>query len=66
MTFGPGTWLIFGIILLPVYLMLLGWFLGNPRDVQTGLLGVGYLVGLTTLLWVGLFFFTIFLGVVFF
>ena len=66
MTFGPGTWLVFGVILVPVYGMLLGWFLGEPRDLRTGLLGVGYLVGLTTALWVVFGLFTILLGVIFF
>jgi len=50
-----GTWLIFGIILAPVYVMLLGWFLGKPRNIRKSLLGVGYLVGLTVLLWGGMF-----------
>ena len=63
---GPGTWLIFGIVLLPVYIMLAAWFLGEPRDTRSGLLGVGYLVGLTVAMWVGFGIFTIGLGVVFF
>jgi hypothetical protein len=66
MTFGTGTWLVFGVIMLPVYGMLFGWFLGEPRDLRTGLLGVGYLVGLTVALWVGFWIFTVLLGVVFF
>ena len=66
MTFGPGTWLIFGIILLPVYGMLFGWFLGEPRDVRTGLLGVGYLVGFTAALWGALSVMTLLIGVIFF
>ena len=49
-----GTWLIFGIVLVPVYVILLGWFLGKPRNLRLSLLGVGYVVGLTTLLWIGL------------
>lgn len=65
-TFGPGTWLIFGIVLAPVYGMLLGWLLGEPRDRQTGALGVAYLVGFTVALWGGLGVFTILLGVIFF
>ncbi|MDO8670034.1 MAG: hypothetical protein Q7O66_01210 [Dehalococcoidia bacterium] len=54
-----GTWLIFGIVLLPVYMLLLGWFLGKPRNLRLSLLGVGYVVGLTTLLWIGLTLMTI-------
>ena len=49
-----GTWLIFGIVLLPVYMVLLGWSLGKPRNLRLSLLGLGYVVGLTTLLWIGL------------
>ena len=66
MTFGPGTWLIFGIILVPVYAVLLAWFLGEPRDTKTGLLGVSYLVGLTVALWGGMFALTVVIGLVFF
>ena len=54
-----GTWLIFGIVLVPVYMVLLGWFLGKPRNLRLSLLGVGYVVGLTTLLWLGLIMMTI-------
>ena len=63
---GPGTYLIFGIVLLPVYVMVIAWFLGDPRDAETGLLGVGYLVGLTTTLWGGLFLATLAIGYAFF
>lgn len=52
---GPGTYLIFGIVLLPIYIMIAAWFLGNPRDGSKGMLGVVYLAGLTTVLWGGLF-----------
>ncbi|MBI4284890.1 MAG: cytochrome c [Chloroflexi bacterium] len=50
-----GTWLIFGIVLVPVYGVLLAWFLGKPRNPRLALLGTGYLVGLIVLLWGGLF-----------
>lgn len=49
-----GTWLIFGIVLLPVYMVLLGWFLGKPRNLGLSLLAVGYAIGMATLLWSGL------------
>ncbi len=49
-----GTWLIFGIVLLPVYMVLLAWFLGKPRKLRLSLLGVGYVIGLIALLWFGL------------
>lgn len=63
---GPGTYLIFGIVLLPIYLMLLGWAMGDPSDSKTGLLGVTYLVALTTSLWGGLFVATMIIDFLFF
>lgn len=62
----PGTWLIFGIVFLPVYLAFLGWFLGEPRDVKTGVMGLGYFVGLILALWVPLYILTLIIGLVFF
>lgn len=61
-----GAWLIFGIVLLPVYGTLLGWFLGKPRDLRLALMGLGYLVGITVLMWAGLAVFAELLGVLFF
>lgn len=52
---GPGTYLIFGIVLVPVYVMLAAWYFGDPSDGKTFGLGVAYLAGLTTMLWGGLF-----------
>ena len=49
-----GTWLIFGIVLVPVYTLLLGWFLGKPRNLRLSLMGVGYVAGLLAFLWAGL------------
>jgi hypothetical protein len=63
---GPGTVIIFGIVLLPVYLMLAAWFVGDPRKLDSGLLGVTYLVGLTTALWTSLFVATVVIDVLFF
>ncbi len=61
-----GSWLIFGIVLLPLYAMLLGWFLGKPRDLRVALMGVGYLMLIPTLLWGGMLMVTALLGVLFF
>ncbi|AFO58297.1 MULTISPECIES: hypothetical protein [Natrinema] len=61
-----GTWIIFAVILVPVYIMLAAWFLGKPRDTKSGLTGVSYLVGLTTSMWVGMFVLTVLIGVVFY
>lgn len=65
---GPpvGTWLIFGIVLVPVYGMLLGWFLGKPRNLRLALLGVAYLVGMIVLLWGGLTILSFLIRAVFF
>lgn len=64
--FGPGTYLIFGIVFAPIYIMIISWFVGDPRDIKPQLLGVSYLVALTTSLWGGLFVFTIIIKFVFF
>lgn len=63
---GPGTYLIFGIVLAPVYAMVAAWFVGDPSDRFASLLGVGYLAGLTTVLWGSLFVATLIIGAVFF
>ena len=61
-----GTYLIFGVILVPVYVMVAAWFLGEPRETGTGLLGVGYLVGITAQMWIGMFILTVIIGIVFY
>ena len=52
-----GLIVIFGIVMLPVYGMLLGWFFGRPRDPRTSVVGLGYVVGFTSILiagiWIG-------------
>ena len=63
---GPGTWLIFGVILVPVYAVFLGWFLGRPRNTKTAIMGVVYFVGLVAALWGGLFAKTVLIDLVFF
>lgn len=64
--FGPGTVLIFGIILAPVYGMLAAWYFGDPIDRTRWWLGVSYVAGITTALWGGLFVLTVLIGVIFF
>ena len=63
---GPGTWLIFGVIFVPVYVVLAAWFLGEPRNARTALLGVGYLVGLTVALWAGMYALSVVIDIAFF
>jgi hypothetical protein len=61
-----GEILILGIVFAPVYIMLMGWFLGGPRELRLPLLGVGYLVGTTVAMWAGLALFAAALDVAFF
>ncbi|MFW5905323.1 MAG: hypothetical protein ACOCUO_00575 [archaeon] len=63
---GPGTYLIFGIVLLPIYIMIASWFLGKPRDNSKTVLGLIYLAGLTIALWGGLFVVTMIIMFLFF
>ncbi|MBE7519276.1 MAG: hypothetical protein HS107_08515 [Thermoflexaceae bacterium] len=62
----PGYFLIFGVVLVPVYLMLFGWFAGEPRQLKMPLLGVGILASVTVGLWGGLAAFAAVLGLLFF
>jgi hypothetical protein len=61
-----GELLILGVVFAPVYIMLIGWFLGRPRELRLPLLGVGYLVGTTVAMWGGLALFAAALDLVFF
>ena len=61
-----GTYIIFAIILVPVYIMLIAWFTGKPRDTKAGLIGVSYLVGLTTTMWVSMLILVVLIGIVFY
>ena len=51
---GIGRTLMFGVVLLPVYLMLAGWFLGRPRQLRLPLVGLGLLAGFAALAWGGM------------
>lgn len=64
--FGPGTVLIFGIIMAPVYMMFAGWFFGEPIDRTRWWLGLSYVVGITVALWGGLYLLTVAIGVIFY
>ena len=66
MSLEPGVILIFGVVLAPVYLMLVGWFAGEPRELRTPLLGVGILATVTVGLWAGLAVFAALIGLIFF
>ncbi|MFP4632240.1 MAG: hypothetical protein ACOCT0_02875 [Halobacteriota archaeon] len=62
----PGTALIFGIVLAPLYAMLAGWVFGEPRDFKLTALGLALLVGIATALWGGLFVLSMLIWLVFF
>ena len=66
MNIEPGTILIFGVVMAPVYMMLIGWFAGSPRELRTPLLGVGILASVTVGLWAGLALLGAALGLLFF
>jgi hypothetical protein len=66
MNIEPGTILIFGVVMLPVYMMLVGWFAGEPRELRTPLLGVGILASVTVGLWAGLAVLGAVIGLIFF
>ena len=61
-----GTWLVFGVILLPVYGMLVAWFIGKPRKIRKAFLGLGLLFGIAAALWVGLYLVSMLFHVVFY
>lgn len=39
-----GLYVIFGIVWLPVYVMLVGWFVGKPKDIRSVGLAFGFMV----------------------
>lgn len=53
-TIHVGLYVIFGIIMLPVYVMILGWFVGKPRDFRSIAMTFGYMIAFIALLIVGL------------
>ncbi|MDP3879289.1 MAG: hypothetical protein Q8Q07_03145 [Dehalococcoidales bacterium] len=61
-----GLWLIPGIILMPIYGMLLAWFLGKPRNYAMALRGFVYLLAMAVMLWGGLFVLSMVIKFVFF
>ena len=51
---GVGLYVIFGVILLPVYAMIAGWFFGNPMEFRPVGVAAGYLVLLSVVIVLGL------------
>jgi hypothetical protein len=49
-----GLYVVFGVVFLPLYVMLAGWFLDTPRELRAPLIGVGYIVSLVVAIAVGM------------
>lgn len=49
-----GLYVIFGIIMLPVYVMIAGWLLGKPREYRSVALTFGLMIAFIAMLVVGL------------
>ncbi len=62
----PGSWLIFAVVLVPVYTAVAAWYLGKPGNPKMATMGVVYLVGLTLALWVPFYIATVLIGIIFF
>ncbi|MDR5672531.1 putative membrane protein [Halalkaliarchaeum sp. AArc-CO] len=43
-----GLYVLFGVLWLPLYLILIGWFTDAPNDVRTAAIGLGYFVAIAT------------------
>jgi hypothetical protein len=63
---GIGRVLLLGVVLSPVYLMLIRWFVGRPRQLRLPLVGIGLLAGFTALSWGGMAVFAWMVGATFF
>lgn len=61
-----GTWIVFAVILVPIYAMIAAWFIGKPGDVKRALMGVAYVVGITVILWGAMFVMTLLVGLTFY
>lgn len=62
----PGAVVIFAIILVPVYVAVIAWYIGKPGDAKRATMGLVYLVGLTLGLWVPFYIATVIIGLIFF
>ena len=51
-----GLYVIFGVIMLPVYAMFVGWLVGKPRNYRVVAMAFGYILAFVVLIVVGLFF----------
>ena len=49
-----GLVVIFGVVLVPIYVMVAGWLIGRPREYKPVAIAFGYMVGITGAMLVGL------------
>jgi biotin transporter BioY len=61
----PGTWVIFGVIGLPIYTAIIAWFVGKPRTPKKAFMALSYLIGFIVSMWTGLYVLTLLIGVLF-
>lgn len=45
-----GLYVLLGVLLLPVYAILLGWLTNGPRDYRMAGIGLGYFVGIAVVI----------------
>ena len=50
-----GLYVIFGVIMLPVYVMIAGWLVGKPRNYRGVALAFGYIFVFIVVIIVGMF-----------
>ena len=60
---GVGLYVIFGIIMLPVYAMMAGWVFGKPMKFWPVAIAIGYLVLLAVVIVLGLWILGILTGI---
>lgn len=61
---GIGLYVIFGVILLPVYAMMAGWIFGKPTEFRPVGIAIGYLVLLSIIILLGLWILGVLTGIV--
>ncbi|AUX10370.1 hypothetical protein AArcSl_2755 [Halalkaliarchaeum desulfuricum] len=43
-----GLYVLFGVLWLPLYLIVIGWFTDGPQDMRTAAIGLGYFLVIAT------------------
>lgn len=50
-----GLYVIFGIVLLPVYIMIIGWLVGKPHRFKAIALTLGYMITFAMMIIIGMY-----------